>query len=572
MSVGTPAITNFTAGEWSEKLMGRIDLARYGQACSELKNMTIMPHGAVTRRMGTEFVSTCASAAVRLLPFIFSEEQSYVLEFTEGKIRFFRSGGLLANKDIQSDYTATDISQLGYCQSADVMYLVCPAKAPRKLIRNGQDSFALVTVTFADAPAEWKEGNWPACVTFYQQRLWLAGTPEQPQKVWASKTGSFEDFKTGTEEDAALALSLVSEQVNAVRWIIPQKSLMGGTSGGEWALYAGNPGNSGAITNKTLESVRNSNYGSAAVRPLLVGASVFHVSADKRRLRDLGYTFSEDTFISNDVSLVAEHLTRPGIKELAYMQNPDSIVWVVMQNGSLAGITYLKEQEVGGWHRHESQGQILSVCCIPGQNYTQTWFAVKRQNAVCIERMHAPWDGVSTNDPACWYVDSGLLYEGAATTRIGGIQHLEGMEVEVLADGAAHKPLVVKNGAITLAAPATRVLVGLGYSWALAPMRLEGLSQRGTMQGKKTRVVDVMVRLYKSLGLCWERRGQSDPPYPLADRDVDMPLDAAPRPFTGDAVMTMPLGWDSDTRIRLSGRGAFPATVIMMVPKIAINE
>lgn len=381
-----------------------------------------------------------------------------------------------------------------------------------------------------------------------------------------------ENFATGTTDDAALVLSLVSEQVNAVRWIIQQKSLLGGTSGGEWALYAGSPSNSGAITSKTVESVRNSNYGSAAVRPVMVGASVLHVSADKKRLRDLGYTFSEDSFISNDVSLVAEHLTRPGIKEMGYMQNPDSIIWIVLEDGSLAGVTYLKEQEVGGWHRHETQGQVLSVCCIPGKGHTESWFAVKRANGVCIEVMKAPWDGESSNESGCWYVDCGLIYEGPAVSRVSGLEHLEGQEVEILADGAAHPPRIVRDGAVDLAAPASRVLAGLAYSWALSPMRLEGLSARGTTQGKKTRLTEVMARLYKSLGVSWARSGQADPPYPLANRDVDMALDAAPLPFTGDAVMTMPLGWDADSRVRLSGSGPFPATVILIAPKVAVNE
>ena len=169
-------------------------------------------------------------------------------------------------------------------------------------------------------------------------------------------------------------------------------------------------------------------------------------------------------------------------------------------------------------------------------------------------------------------MDCGLLYEGNPVTRVQGLEHLEGLEVEILADGAAHLPKTVRGGRVELDKAASRVLVGLGYSWALSPMRLEGLSSRGSMQGKKARILDVMVRLYKSLGVAWQRSDHTEAPYPLANRDVEMPMDAAPLPFTGDTIMSMPLGWSPDTRVRLSGKGAFPATIIMMAPKVAMNE
>ena len=159
MGFGTPPITNFTAGEWSVKMHGRVDLARYGQACSELLNMTIIPHGAATRRMGTMYVATAAAGDVRLIPFIFNEEQAYVLEFSPGKIRFFRSGGYLKGKDIASPYSAADLWGLSCCQSADVMYLVSHKHKPRKLTRPGADTFGLAEISLTGQTKDWSSGN-----------------------------------------------------------------------------------------------------------------------------------------------------------------------------------------------------------------------------------------------------------------------------------------------------------------------------------------------------------------------------------------------------------------------------
>lgn len=346
---GTVAVTNFTAGEWSPKLYGRVDLQKYRQACAELVNMTLIPHGAAARRMGTAFVARASGETVRLVDFIFNTEQAYILEFSPGRIRFFRDGGLLAGVDVTTPYTWEDVKNLGFCQSADVMYLVTPNHEPRKLTRSGQDAFFLAAVNFTARPEEWKSGNWPGAATFHQQRLWFGGAPKNPQKLWGSVVGDFENFTTGTEDADSMNISLVSERVNAIRWLLSQKALLGGTSGGEWVIRANGDA---AVTGANIQAARNSNYGTAAVRPLLIGASGVHVSADGRRLRDLSFSVVDDSYLSQDISLLAEHLTRPGIVEIADCQNPDGIIWCVLADGGLAGCTYLRAQEVIAWHRH----------------------------------------------------------------------------------------------------------------------------------------------------------------------------------------------------------------------------
>lgn len=269
---------------------------------------------------------------------------------------------------------------------------------------------------------------------------------------------------------------------------------------------------------------------------------------------------------------MAEHLTRAGIREIADCQNPDGIIWCAMSDGSLVGCTYLRAQEVVAWHRHETDGKVLSVACIPGDGHTESWFAVKRKNGVFIERMARPWDGETTDEAGCWFLDSAMLYEGDPVTRLSGMEHLEGQAVGILADGAAHPARIVENGSVTLVVPASRVLVGLPYCWNLTPMRLEGLSRRGTAQGKRARLKEVMVRLYKTLGLRYALAGQSEEAYLLPMREVDMPMDVAPAPYTGDVTLPMPGGWGTDARVALSGEGPFPATVIMIAVSAAMNE
>jgi hypothetical protein len=159
MARAAPIQTNFTAGELSPRLEGRVDLAKYHNGCRVLENMVIHVHGGASRRAGTRFVAEVKDSAspVRLVPFEFSTVQAYVLEFGDGYIRFFRDEGQIESApgvayEIASPYGAAELFELAFAQSADVMYLVHPAHAPRRLSRTDHTSWTLEAVDFRDGP------------------------------------------------------------------------------------------------------------------------------------------------------------------------------------------------------------------------------------------------------------------------------------------------------------------------------------------------------------------------------------------------------------------------------------
>lgn len=569
MSIATLAQNSFTGGEWSPRLYGRTDLQKYASACSVLENMTIMPHGAIQRRMGTEMVCAALSEDVVLIPFIFNVEQAYVLECTPKKMRFFRDGGLL-EKTLTTPWDAAALKKLAWTQSADVLYLVCDSVQPYKLIRSGTDVFSLAAVGFSGQPGDWGTDSWPRAVTFHQQRLWFAGTKKKPQTLWASKLGEFENLGTGTDDSSGLAITLASNEVNAIHWLMSTRNLLIGTSGGEWVVSASDT--DGGITTKNVQARRNSNYGTGAVPPLMVGTTVLHTSNDRTRVRELGYSLADDGYISTDLSLLGEHITKGRVRRMAYAPDPDGIVWCVMDDGSFAGCTYLRSHEVVGWHRHPMDGKVVSVAVIPEDMGSETWLVVKRASQVCIERLKPSWDGENTNESGAWYVDCGLQYSGAATTKVRGLEHLEGQKVSVLADGARHRDLFVSQGSIELDSPASLVTVGLPYMWRMAPMFPEGASNNGTAQGKKKRVASVTVRVYKSMGLQYGVFPDTQELFDVANRDVSDSMGKAPTPYTGDWEILLPEQWGRDGRYVLCGNLPFPVTLVLAVPKVVVYE
>ncbi len=151
-------LTNFTGGELSPKLKGRVDLAKYHNGCQTLENMIVLPYGGAMRRPGTYYVAEVkdSSKKVRLVAFEFSTTQAYVLEFGNLYMRVYKdSGQVMGNGDpyeITTPYTEAQLFELQFVQSADVLFIAHSAHYPRKLERTGDTSWTLSELDITNGP------------------------------------------------------------------------------------------------------------------------------------------------------------------------------------------------------------------------------------------------------------------------------------------------------------------------------------------------------------------------------------------------------------------------------------
>lgn len=690
-------MTNFSAGELSPRLGGRVDLAKYTNGLSLLENMFTHPHGGASRRPGFRFIceslgrnlvpegafdadtdwtagpgwtvsegraasdgsqsapsvlsrdiglaegklyeiaftvsgcvageltvcagggalsipvtadgsytfrSVCgASSAVemtadtdftgavegfivretgpktRLIPFEFSTEQAYVLAFTDRNIRIFKNGGMVVDEEgrpveISSPYTEADLAGLRYTQSADVMYLVHPEVQPYKLSRSSHVDWKMEIVPFTSPPAEWNsEKGYPSCVTFFEERLCFAASPQKPQTVWMSKSGSYEDFGISDPlvDDDACTYTLSADQVNAIRWMVSSKKLIMGTSGGEWWLGGGSSAD--MVTPNSVMVRRETTHGSSSIPPVVVGGIMIFLQREGRTVRELSYSFEADGYIAPDLTILAEHLTRSNsITEWAYQQSPDSIIWMIRDDGMLIGLTYQREHEVVGFHRHGTDGRFRSVCTIPGPTQEEVWAVVEREvdgiTRCYVERMENQFVGEDSRD--AFFVDSGLTYDQEiADTVFTGLDHLEGKTVSVLADGAVRPDVPVVGGSISLAAPAKVVHAGLPYTSNMQTLRLEGSSMNGgTAQGRKKRISHVTVRLFQSLGLQvgYDSEHLERAPFRTSADKVG----GAPSLYSGDYEVKFNRGYDRDGQIYIRQDQPLPMTVLALIPEVSV--
>ena len=227
---------------------------------------------------------------------------------------------------------------------------------------------ANVTTAFTNANAitAWQLGAFsdttghPSCVTFFEQRLVFAGTTNQPQTVFFSKSGDYENMDAnigGTiADDDAIIYTIASNQVNAIRFMTATRTLIIGTAGGEFTVSGG--GTDSAVTPTNILIKKQSNHGAANVDAIAVGNATLFLQRAKRKIRELAYNFDVDGYIAPDMTILAEHVTEGGLTQVAYQQEPNQIVYGVRGDGELVGLTYQREQQVTAWHRHIFGGRF----------------------------------------------------------------------------------------------------------------------------------------------------------------------------------------------------------------------
>lgn len=308
---------------------------------------------------------------------------------------------------LHSGFGIVEITAVGGARSATATVI---KRLPDEAVGSGNATYKWAFEAWGNTQ------GYPSAVTYYQQRMAFANTPAQPQTVWLSKTGAFPDFGTSnpTVDDDAITFTIASRQVNAIRHMIALDKLVLLTSGSEWVV-GGTETN--VLTPTTIDARIQGYRGSSQRLPIAIGNTALYLQDKGSTVRDLGYEFSSDSYTGNDLTVMSSHLVEGRqITDWTYQQTPNSVVWAVRDDGVLLGMTYMREQQVIGWHRHDTDGEVESVCCISEGAEDAVYMVVKRTIGGAtkryVERMASRF---FADIKDAYFVDSGLTYDGRNT-------------------------------------------------------------------------------------------------------------------------------------------------------------
>lgn len=260
-----------------------------------------------------------------------------------------------------------------------------------------------------------EEGTYPGTVQYYQQRLVYADTIQQPDTYFMSQPALYNNFDSAipTVDSDAIIGTPWGQQINGIQWMIPSiQGLLTFTGNGVWLV---NGGNSVAITPSDQNAQAQAQVGcSALLPPMYINLHVLYVQAKNSIVRDIAFNFLYNTFIGTDITLFSNHLFQGyTLIQWAYAEEPYKVVWAIRNDGSMLSLTYVKDQEIEGWTRHDTNGLYTSVCSVVEPPVDAIYTIVKRYIvghgvwAYYSERMdNRQW----ANIEQCFCVDAGLSY------------------------------------------------------------------------------------------------------------------------------------------------------------------
>lgn len=432
--------------------------------------------------------------------------------------------------------------------------LVSAVNSQSTIVATVEQALASTTAT-----KDWDEAafstarGWPITCCFHQDRLVIGGSRDLPNRLWLSRTGDLFNFDPGTGlDDEAIAFSLLSDQVNAIRGVFSGQHLQLFTSGAEW-MVTGDP-----LTPANIQINRQTRVGSPVDRlvpPVDVDGSTIFISRTGQGVYEFAYTQVQQAYQANDLAILGRHLIKAP-RAMAYDQRA-RLLHLVMDDGALGTLTLYRAEQVTAWTRQETSGAFRSIAEVEGT----LWCVIERAGGISLERFE---DGLMQ--------DAGLT--GTSITPKStwtGLSHLNGREVTILADGAVRPNAIVAGGAVSIGAPATKVAIGLAFTHEIEPLPADLITPSGSATGP-SRLIAVTFRLLETPAVNVDL-GRGPQALALRRFNIDH-FDAPPMPFTGDATLRG-MGWRKDRLSplwRIIGSAPLPLTLLSVTTEIRMND
>lgn len=300
--------------------------------------------------------------------------------------------------ELTTPYLEADIYDLQFSQNADTMYITNQIYEPMKLVRIGHADWTLSTFVRTADPFD--AGDWPRCVQFTDSgRLMYANTPAHPETIWGSREPisgdeAYDDFTTSTGPTALatdafiFTLAPLQGKTDAIQWLANNNAFtLAGTFSTVRNIYGSAEDQPISPLSVTAKSIGN--YGCSSALPISSGFSLFHIQRASRIMRSIEYDITINGYTTTDRTLVADHLTINGVRQIILQQSNNDIIWAVTGDGRPLALTFKEKEDISGWSRHY----------LGGSNTDSNGLTLPRATVLAVGPMTRP-----TNGDQVWFV------------------------------------------------------------------------------------------------------------------------------------------------------------------------
>jgi hypothetical protein len=467
------------------------------------------------------------------------------------------------------------------------------------------------------AKAAWSDAEgWPTSVCFFRERLCFA----RGQTIWCSVAGDFENFTTTdggvVTDDLAITMTVAASQNDRIKWLHPMGTMIAGTASGEFSI--GELSTADPFSPSNIKAVPFGGFGATATQPVMIGESSIFIQRGGTKVREIVYDFNVDSLKSNDLTVDADHVFRAILDltanpdgsytpvyglgrayQIAYQRAPDNVIWFTSSLG-LVGLTYDRTQEVLAWHRHELGGDSpiapgiapipSSICVVtsPDKRNDDLWMLVQRFDGTdlrtCLEVLGPSEDLSITNryyyhewpqtQDACYLDYCSTFTLLAGSTNIPTTNIPVGRTAQALVAGCvtAEATISASGFAVDASSNVRKGRLGFGFTSYVQPMPLLGGSATGASQGKLSRVMGFVARLYKSAGFRFGKTFDAASMDRVEFRKQNAAMDTAVPLYTGDVFVRAASGWDDRPTVYIEQDQPLPLNLLSLFPKLTVED
>jgi len=571
-----PNQSNFSQGELSPLISERTDLSVYGAGVATMNNMHPDPRGPALSRVGTKYHTqeVTANPGYKLftIPGFFSNFVKILLTEDEifGWDTLYGSNITITNAtDVPySNIQIKDVNMFSFQSASNLITAIFMHQSV--IIKNfviqlsgGSFLYSWADFPMVNAPISWQLNAWPGAGTRYQGRTWLGGTSNDHSRFFATVSGTTGDFTIGTGQPADAIEANINKPGRIIWMDSIKNTLVMGTDSAEYIVQS----EGSFLQTSDITINQQSSYGSFGA-PAIIGDQILYISTDRRKIRQIGFSFQENSWISSDLTFQSEHLSIPLIKEIVWVQHPNNYLWISLDDGTLVSMSYERDKDIIGWSRHNTDGVVGSIASLFDGQTDVLLLAVTRMlgdNVPLLEVMDKTYQMDSWSE----------TNSGSPLLFADGFDHLEGQTVHVIGDGVLQTSKVVgakshshlndaAAGRVHLDLLATVVQVGAMFVPELVTLPMDGGGPTGSARNLKKRRNKIVVNVLDSaIPLI---NGIRQPPRsPSTDMDLGEPVE------TGD-IETVQLGWTRTSTVTIKQDLALPLKIRSIRGEIAENS
>lgn len=417
----------------------------------------------------------------------------------------------------------------------------------------------------------WAEGawssvqGWPSAGCLWEGRLWWAGQG----RLHGSVSDAFDIFDPETEGDSGPINRAVGEgAVATVNWMLPLQRMISGADGAEYTARSNSFDE--PITPTNFNSKSPSSKGSASVPAAMADGLGYFVGRTGVSLFELRYESQSFEFSATDMTLLVPEIGDGGFIRVAVQQSPDMRVHCVRADGTVAVLVRDAAEDVMAWVDVETDGEVQDVAVLPGDIEDEVYYLVQRTIDGNTVRYHEKWalESEARGGDVTKCADSFVTGTGPDTV-LAGLDHLEGEEVVVWADGVDQGAYTVSGGEITVDTSVTNWCAGLTYQARYKSAKLAGQTSLGLSLTQRNRInkIGLILADTHAQGITFGPDFTTMDGLPLMEDGVAVDGDAVWEDYDRDMI-EFPGDWSTDSRVCLEANAPRPCTVLAAVMNV----